>query len=150
MASKSSSHRKTASRSLAGPILQAMMGSRTEEELVDLSADFRKHELVEASEKFSAELGKLLLESLQRLQTVKSQAEPEPGGLEKRTYHVETYRVRPKGGADRRMVVMFVQDKDPGALLVRVTFASDKPVPARKPEMLTTQQAADVLHVSRP
>lgn len=62
---------------------------------------------------------------------------------------VETVRVRPQG-MDRKLRVEYVMDpEDSRAVLMRVSLTSDLDVPVT-PSMLTTQQAADQLNVSRP
>ena len=64
---------------------------------------------------------------------------------------VFTVRVRAKGSVDRRLIVKASRDpKDRGAVLLHVSPASAAPLPAALPPMLTTQEAADRLNVSRP
>ena len=62
---------------------------------------------------------------------------------------VETVRVRPRG-SDRQLRVEYAVDpEDRHSVLMRVSLASDQPL-AAAPTMLTTQEAADALNVSRP
>jgi len=63
----------------------------------------------------------------------------------------ETVRMRFKGEGDRRFVVEYTPDPSgESAVLLRISPASSAPIPNAKEEMLTTQQAADRLNVSRP
>jgi excisionase family DNA binding protein len=65
--------------------------------------------------------------------------------------HVETVRFRPRGLADRRLIVEYAPDpEDARSVLMRVRPASSEPLPKAGPQMLTTQRAADRLNVSRP
>ena len=63
-------------------------------------------------------------------------------------------RFRPKGAADRRIKVEYLPDPDNAAsVLMRLTPASaaEMPASATSPqELLSTQQAADLVTVSRP
>lgn len=83
---------------------------------------------------------------VQSLESAVLRALTKPGNV-----HVETVRLRPKGSVDRRLRVEFAPDpRDGRSVLLRVTPASDAPLPAAAPVMVTTQQAADRLNVSRP
>jgi excisionase family DNA binding protein len=67
--------------------------------------------------------------------------------------YVDTVRIRPEG-VDRQLRMEYTRDPDDEkAMIVRIRLASEKalpePAPA-KPDMLTTQAAADILKVSRP
>lgn len=63
-------------------------------------------------------------------------------------------RFRPKGGGDRRIKVEYLADpQHPGSILVRLTPASQLALPpaaAVAEDLLSTQEAADLLGVSRP
>lgn len=67
--------------------------------------------------------------------------------------YVDTVRIRPEG-VDRQLRMEYTRDpSDEKAMIVRMRLASEKPLPTpapSKPEMLTTQAAADILKVSRP
>lgn len=62
-------------------------------------------------------------------------------------------RFRPKGGGDRRIKVEYLADpQHPGSVLVRLTPSSTAALPPVQaaPDLLSTQEAADELRVSRP
>lgn len=65
----------------------------------------------------------------------------------------KTIRLRSGKGIDRRLKVQYLADpQDPQAVFMRVHLASEAPLraPVQEVRMLTTQQAADRLNVSRP
>ena len=62
-------------------------------------------------------------------------------------------RFRPKGAADRRITVEYLPDpKGRGSVLMRLTpaTAAELPVAEADEDLLGTQEAADLLNVSRP
>lgn len=75
------------------------------------------------------------------------------GGRTQGPFPPEVVRFRPKGGMDRRIVVEYLPDpENSGSVLLRLTpsTAAMLTAPEPQPELLGTQEAADILHVSRP